>query len=256
MDFILDAFSNVKANVPSWLLAIPESQFRPETPEKPIYNANPLRYCYWPLTNCIKSMTSLSEDTTYCSTQTDWGLSFDRGPFVTTRHRNDTIALLRFMKAQDLRATFFLQGTRAIIHRDTVTDLYMEGNEIGVSSWTGRPMTTLSNLEIVAEIKFIEALVYEYLGVVPRLFRPPYGDLDDRVRAIAQALGYQIVLWSKNAKDVLSEGKGGVISQHFESSPSGMGLLMEALIHKPPGLNVLPVGACIDKPSYRNENVW
>ena len=34
-------------------------------------------------------------------------------------------------------------------------------------------------------------------GVTPNTFRPPYGDIDDRVRAIALAMGLQPVIWTR-----------------------------------------------------------
>ena len=31
--------------------------------------------------------------------------------------------------------------------------------------------------------------------------RPPYGDIDDRVRGIASQLGYKLVIWDKDSND-------------------------------------------------------
>lgn len=33
-------------------------------------------------------------------------------------------------------------------------------------------------------------------GVSPNTMRPPYGDIDDRVRAIAQAMGMTPIIWT------------------------------------------------------------
>lgn len=63
-------------------------------------------------------------------------------------------------------------------------------------TWNHHPLTSQSNAQIVAEIKYTEAIIYKTIGVVPRYFRPPYGDIDDRVRAIIGALGYKIVIWT------------------------------------------------------------
>lgn len=58
------------------------------------------------------------------------------------------------------------------------------------------PLTSLTNEQIVAEFKYTEAIIYQTLGVIPLYYRPPYGDVDDRVRAIASALGYRTVIWT------------------------------------------------------------
>jgi peptidoglycan/xylan/chitin deacetylase (PgdA/CDA1 family) len=38
-------------------------------------------------------------------------------------------------------------------------------------------------------------------GVTPTCWRPPYGDIDDRIRAISQALGLRAVLWQYDSND-------------------------------------------------------
>lgn len=39
------------------------------------------------------------------------------------------------------------------------------------------------------------------IGVTPTCMRPPYGDIDDRVRAVAKALGLRIILWQSDSFD-------------------------------------------------------
>ena len=38
-------------------------------------------------------------------------------------------------------------------------------------------------------------------GVTPACFRPPYGDIDDRIRAIVHALGLRVILWQSDSND-------------------------------------------------------
>ncbi len=82
------------------------------------------------------------------------------------------------------------------MHSEEVGNIFKDGHQIGIHTWTHHPMTSLTNLEIVAELKYTEALIYKITGVVPTYYRPPYGDMDDRVRAIATALGYKAALWT------------------------------------------------------------
>lgn len=37
--------------------------------------------------------------------------------------------------------------------------------------------------------------IEKVIGVRPKYFRPPYGDIDDRVRVIAQIMGFRPILW-------------------------------------------------------------
>ena len=79
-------------------------------------------------------------------------------------------------------------------------------------------MTTLSNLDLVAEfgwtIQIIKNSTVSFFGVfrshdkssyrrdsqggrLPRYWRPPYGDTDNRVRAIAKEIfGLQTIIWN------------------------------------------------------------
>lgn len=68
--------------------------------------------------------------------------------------------------------------------------------EIGIHTWSHNPLTSMSARQIVAEVQYTAAIVYATIGIVPRLFRPPYGDIDDRVRAIVNALGYTTAFWT------------------------------------------------------------
>ncbi len=38
-------------------------------------------------------------------------------------------------------------------------------------------------------------IIKEIIGVTPTLFRPAFSDIDPRVRAIAKALGLQVIIW-------------------------------------------------------------
>jgi peptidoglycan/xylan/chitin deacetylase (PgdA/CDA1 family) len=62
-------------------------------------------------------------------------------------------------------------------------------------------MTTLTNEQIVAELKWNELAIKEVTGVSPRYFRPPYGDIDNRVREVAAALGFVPVIWNHDTND-------------------------------------------------------
>ncbi|KAG9321087.1 hypothetical protein KVV02_008368 [Mortierella alpina] len=41
-----------------------------------------------------------------------------------------------------------------------------------------------------------EKFVFDHTGYKLKYFRPPYGDIDNRVRAIARQLGFKTVIWS------------------------------------------------------------
>lgn len=68
--------------------------------------------------------------------------------------------------------------------QETATDL-----GAGVADMTG-----LTNEQVFAELYFSKKAIKEVTGVTVRCWRPPYGDVDDRVRYIASKLDMRTVV--------------------------------------------------------------
>ncbi|KAF9071583.1 hypothetical protein BDP27DRAFT_1218975 [Rhodocollybia butyracea] len=153
-----------------------------------------------------------------------WGLSFDDGPaFYTTK-------LLRYLDQQKTKATFFVVGSRCIESPNILRDEYMTGHEISVHTWSHPHLTTLTNAEIVAELGWTRKAIKTILGVTPTTMRPPYGDIDDRVRAISLAMGMVPIIWTRTKAGISFdtfdwEIPGGVVSsqQSFAQFESILG---------------------------------
>ncbi|KAF8743488.1 Carbohydrate esterase family 4 protein, partial [Rhizoctonia solani] len=79
----------------------------------------------------------------------------------------------------------------------------VNGDDIAVHTWSHRYMTTLSNEEALAELAWTMQVIHDMTGGrVPRFWRPPYGDSDNRVRAIArEVLGLTTVIWNDDTND-------------------------------------------------------
>jgi len=73
----------------------------------------------------------------------------------------------------------------------------MAQHQIGVHTWSHPPMTTITTEGIIAELGWAKKVIKDILGVTPLQWRPPYGDIDNRVRAIATAMGLETVLWTR-----------------------------------------------------------
>ncbi|CAO3632361.1 unnamed protein product [Mucor hiemalis] len=145
-------------------------------------------YCDWAKSGCMGS--SIGD----CP-KGQWGLTFDDGP-------SDVSPILYdFLKTTNQKATLFMIGANVIKYPATVKRAYDEGHELAIHTWTHSYMTTLSNEQIVAELKWTELAIKEITGASPRLFRPPYGDIDNRVRDIGTALGFTSVIWDHDTND-------------------------------------------------------
>lgn len=73
---------------------------------------------------------------------------------------------------------------------------FIAGHQISVHTWSHPSLTTLTNEQIVAELGWTKQVIKDTIGVTPNTFRPPYGDIDDRVRAIAAQMGLTPIIWT------------------------------------------------------------
>lgn len=92
-------------------------------------------------------------------------------------------------------------GGQVVQFPDYALRAYKSGHELAMHTWSHNYMTTLTNEQIVGELKWNELVIKEVTGVAPRYFRPPYGDIDDRVRDIAAALGFAPIIWNHDTND-------------------------------------------------------
>ncbi|KAL0947857.1 hypothetical protein HGRIS_010494 [Hohenbuehelia grisea] len=130
-------------------------------------------------------------DIVNCPDKLTWGISFDDGPSPYTRK------LLKYLDEKDLKAMFFVVGSRILERPEILVEEYMAGHEISVHTWShSKPLTSLTNAEVVAELGWTRKIIKDVLGVSPTTFRPPWGDIDDRVRAISMAMGMIPILWT------------------------------------------------------------
>ncbi|KAI8598524.1 hypothetical protein EDD21DRAFT_309259 [Dissophora ornata] len=142
--------------------------------------------CWWTCTGCF-----VPDDIVDCPQKNQWGLTFDDGPQPGT-----TEDLLDLLKEKNVTATFFVTGMKSMMAPWLLQDTIDQGHHLASHTWSHSGMTTLTNEEVVAELKWTEKYIYDHTGYKVKYYRPPYGDVDNRVRAIARELGFRTVIWS------------------------------------------------------------
>lgn len=70
-------------------------------------------------------------------------------------------------------------------------------------------MTTQTNAQVVAELYWTLKAIKEATGVTSKCWRPPQGDVDDRVRSIAWQMGMRTILWDEDTNDWDMPAPGG-----------------------------------------------
>ncbi|KJA24474.1 carbohydrate esterase family 4 protein [Hypholoma sublateritium FD-334 SS-4] len=123
--------------------------------------------------------------------------SFDDGPSPLTP------SLVQFLGGNNDTTTHFMIGINIIYYPSQFLTALNAGHDIGVHTWTHPYMTTQSNLDLLGQFGYTIQLIHDSSGGrVPRYWRPPYGDSDMRVRAIAlEVFGLETVIWNQDTDD-------------------------------------------------------
>lgn len=120
-------------------------------------------------------------------------LTFDDGPDATI-----TPQILGILKKHGVRATFFVQGVRIGGNEAILRRTFAEGHEIGNHSWNHPYFTRISTEQVQSEIESTQQAVVKAGVPAPRLFRPPYGDLNETVLA---HIPLTVVRWNIDPED-------------------------------------------------------
>lgn len=59
----------------------------------------------------------------------------------------------------------------------------------------------MTDEQAFAELYFAKKIIKEVLGITVTCWRPPHGDVDDRIRFIAQAHGLVTVIWDNDTNE-------------------------------------------------------
>jgi len=125
-------------------------------------------------------------------------LTFDDGP------SHVTVTILDELEKHNAVATFYVVGnriTRNETHRAIVLRAFTAGNEIANHSHSHRFLTRISDEAIRSEMINVNKAIESIIGIPPTHMRPPYADMDRRVRNVIAEQGLPIVLWSLDPSD-------------------------------------------------------
>ncbi|KAI8353303.1 hypothetical protein EDC96DRAFT_559466 [Choanephora cucurbitarum] len=166
-------------------------------------------YCWWSSTNCLKPKASyLPPDIYTCPNSGDWGLNYDDGPFnrytdSNAKKENEYAepTLYNFLAKHNIHSTLFYIGSNVATYPAAAKLGLNNGHQLCVHTWSHPPMTTQTNKQVVAELYWTLKAIKAATGVTSKCWRPPQGDVDDRVRAIAWQMGLRTILWDEDTDD-------------------------------------------------------
>jgi len=130
-----------------------------------------------------------SPDTVDCTRAKCVALTFDDGPTPFTDR------LLRILRDDDARATFFLIGNKVARDPAAARRIADAGMEIGGHTWEHPNMTTIPVADIPGQLSKATQAIAAATGKAPTLYRPAGGLSDVAVRAEAGRQGIAEILW-------------------------------------------------------------
>lgn len=122
-------------------------------------------------------------------------ITFDDGPGP------ETPRLLQILADHQARATFYLVGRRVGPNAATAKAIADAGHALGNHTWSHPDLTTADAATRASEIAETTRAISEATGRAPTTMRPPYGAVNDDVRADLAADGLPGVLWSVDSLD-------------------------------------------------------
>ncbi|MEV0803649.1 bifunctional polysaccharide deacetylase/glycosyltransferase family 2 protein [Kribbella sp. NPDC050281] len=155
-------------------------------------------------------------------------LTFDDGPDPVW-----TPKVLDVLKAQRVKATFFVVGTEVAAHPALARRIVAEGHQIGMHTFTHANLSTAPGWRRSLELRQSQLVLAGATGLSTPLLRPPYSSEPDAltdadwtaIQETRQA-GYLTVLTTQDSQDWRRPGTAKVIANSTPRGTAGQVLLM------------------------------
>jgi len=132
-----------------------------------------------------------------------------------------TEELLRILKEHNVKTTFFLVAFWVEKFPDMVKKIDEEGHEIGNHSANHPNMSQLGEEKIRQELTTTSDKIEAITGKKTTLFRPPFGDYNNRVMRISKELGYHVIQWDVDSLDYKDYGANSIIERVISKVKNG-----------------------------------
>lgn len=186
-------------------------------------------------------------------------ITYDDGPY-----NGITNNVLDVLKKEKVKATFFVCGKQLEFspNVEILKRADKEGHIIASHTYTHADLTKITDEQIVKEMNDTSNAIFAAIKKRPKLMRPPFGNINDRARALLAGMGYQIVGWDIDShdwdpsrsteqvqKDVIAQirkERPGILLMHdlFKSTYVSLTPIIKAF--KDNKSNIVPLYKCLD----------
>jgi peptidoglycan/xylan/chitin deacetylase (PgdA/CDA1 family) len=123
-------------------------------------------------------------------------LTIDDGP-----NPKSLPSILSLLTKHNIKATFFLVGSKVSETPELVKQIVESGNQVGNHTYNHVNGYEVNENTIEQELSETDAAIFKAAQIHPAYFRPPFGFFNYRFFQVAKKFNYQIILWTADAGD-------------------------------------------------------
>ncbi|MDE6850888.1 MAG: polysaccharide deacetylase family protein [Lachnospiraceae bacterium] len=132
-------------------------------------------------------------------------LTFDDGPYTKVTRK-----ILKALKKNDGRATFFVVGNRIEDYAETLKMTYDQGNQIASHTYDHADLSKMTAKQIKKEIDKTNKAVSKVIGCETTALRPPYGNVSQKMR---KTIPVSMFYWSLDSEDWKSRNVNAILKR-------------------------------------------
>jgi peptidoglycan-N-acetylglucosamine deacetylase len=141
-------------------------------------------------------------------------LTLDDGPSQYTSQ------ILEILDEYKVIATFCMIGRQVSGYSSAVKEVAAAGHHITNHTWDHRDQSKLSRAEVTSELERTSEALAD-VGIVPTMYRAPYGSWSPTVFEVAASAGLRVLDWSVDPRDWSMPGVSSIVSNILKHTSTG-----------------------------------
>lgn len=154
--------------------------------------------------------------------QPGFALTFDDGP-----HPRHTPRILAALGATSTRATFFFQGELSVRWPDLVRQAAMEGHQVASHGWAHLSARRQSSRHVLQNARCCHETLCSITGSdLPKLYRPPYGEMTIGGLLQLSRASFEVVNWSYDSLDSFVSDSQALLERFRREPPAARDIIL------------------------------
>ncbi|WP_262177134.1 polysaccharide deacetylase family protein [Saccharococcus sp. Marseille-Q5394] len=134
--------------------------------------------------------------------------------------------ILNILNDQQVKATFFFDGSWTKKNPDLALMIYNDGHEIGNHAYSHPDLQKRSRTETMEEISKTNDVIEQTIGFKPKWFGPPSGSFNQQTIDVAHELNMKMILWTVDTVDWKKPEPSEMVQRVVSKVENGSMILM------------------------------